>query len=636
MTKKIKSIICLMMVILIVLSGCAPASQNTDSTESNAETAAKIKAGTYTAEEQGYGGTVKVTLTVDENGKITDGEVNATTETEKIGQAAAPTVLDSIISSNSCDVDAVTGATLTSKAIMGAAKKALEQSGLNFEEEQAAKGEDEEITVDVAVVGGGLSGLTAAGGALEKRAKVILVEKSNNIGGISKFFSGGPFAVESRLQKEAGGKYAELSSVQLIRTLNDYSHYINYAPLTKNIVENSAETIEFLESWGLTFHINEESPQLSHRNDDLKWRMYHWFDTFSYEPTDIAATDVLCDHLVDKGLDLRLETTATQLLKDDNGSVTGFIAEKTDGSKLTVHAKAVVLGTGGYAGNADMMKEYFHTSGISTWGETGSGVKMAWDAGAAKWDLQSSLLHGAGMVNPENPTEVSLASSPFNQIVRSPLLWIDRAGNRFGNEEAVYDTAYTSNLGYSVGGIYYIVVDIDTLNAYTDGEHLVTDPAVGGANFDPANFVELAEEGVKQGIIFKGNTLEELAEAAGMNPEKLAANINSYNEACTTKNDIYGKSAENLEYPVKNGPFYAVKMQISNLGTLGGVRVSENLEALNEELKPITGLYVVGNDAGGFYGNITTYPPYEGLATGFAVNSGKIGGRAAAGFALGK
>jgi fumarate reductase flavoprotein subunit len=77
-------------------------------------------------------------------------------------------------------------------------------------------------------------------------------------------------------------------------------------------------------------------------------------------------------------------------------------------------------------------------------------------------------------------------------------------------------------------------------------------------------------------------------------------------------------------------------MQISNLGTLGGVRVSEKLEALNEGLKPVPGLYVVGNDAGGFYGNITSYPPYEGLATGFAVNSGKIGGRAAAEFALGK
>lgn len=164
----------------------------------------------------------------------------------------------------------------------------------------------------------------------------------------------------------------------------------------------------------------------------------------------------------------------------------------------------------------------------------------------------------------------------------------------------------------------------------------MTDPAVGGANFSPADFVELAEEGVKQGIIYKGNTLEELAEAAGMDSEKLISNIESYNEACETKNDVYGKSAENLEYPVQNGPFYAAKMQISNLGTTGGVRVSENLEALDEELRPIPGLYVVGNDAGGFYGNITTYPPYEGLATGFAVNSGKIGGRTAAEYALSK
>lgn len=612
--------------------GEADSSEGTEASEGN--TQAEIKAGTYTAEEQGYGGSVTVTLTVDENGIITDGTVNASTETDKIGQAAAPEVIHAIIEKNSSKVDAVTGATITSEAIMGAAAKALEQAGMKTEDEQLAKGEDEEITVDVAVVGAGLSGLAAAGAAIDAGASVLAVEKSNNVGGISKFFSGGPFAVESHLQKDAGGKYAEITSEQLIQTLNDYSHYINYAPLTKNIVENSAETIEFLESWGLTFHVNEEAPQLAHQSDDLKWRIYHWFDTFSYEPTDVSASDVLKDNMVKKGLDLRLQTTAKELIIDGNGAVTGFVAEKADGGKLTVHAKAVVLGTGGFAGNAEMMKEYFHTDGISAWGETGSGVQMAWAAGADKWDVQSALLHGSGIVNATNPTDVSLSSSPFNQIVRSPLLWIDRSGNRFGNEEAVYDTAYTSNLGYSVGGIYYIVVDTATLNAYTEGKHLVTDPAVGGANFDSANFAELAEEGVKQGNVFKGESLEELAEAAGMDPAKLVSNIEAYNKACETKEDPYGKSAENLEYPVSVGPFYAVKMQISNLGTLGGVRVSENLEAVDSQMDPIPGLYVVGNDAGGFYGNTTTYPPYEGLATGFALNSGKIGGRSAADYAL--
>lgn len=594
----------------------------------------EITAGTYTGEEEGYGGKVSVTLTIDENGVIQSGEVNASTETDKIGQVAAPDVLNAIIESNSTKVDVVTGATVTSEAIMKAAEKALMQGGVVISTEAAEQGEDEEVTVDVAIVGAGLSGLTAAGAALDEGVSVLTVEKTNNVGGISKFFSGGPFAVESHLQQEAGGAYAELSSEQLIQTLNDYSHYINYAPLTKNIVENSAETIEFLENWGLTFHVNDEAPQLAHRDDDLKWRIYHWFDTFSYEPTEVSASDILRDTMVEKGLDLRLQTTAKELLIDEAGQVVGFIAEKADGSKLTVHAKAVVLGTGGFAGNAEMMQEYFHTDGISAWGETGSGVQMAWSAGADKWDVQSALLHGSGIVAAETPTEVSLPSSPFNQITRSPLLWIDRSGNRFGNEEAVYDTAYTSNLGYSVGGIYYIVVDTATLNAYSEGNHLVTDPAIGGANFDPADFVELAEEGVKQGNIFKGETLAELAEVAGMDAEKLEANIAEYNQICESKQDPFGKSAENLAYPVSEGPFYAVKMQISNLGTLGGVRVSERLEAVDAQMDPIPGLFVVGNDAGGFYGNITSYPPYEGLATGFAVNSGKIGGRSAAAFVL--
>lgn len=625
--KNLKRLTALTLSFMMLLGGCT-----SNETPSGSE---KITAGEYTASAAGYGGDVTVTLTVDENGIIIDGKVNATTETDKIGQTAAPEILEAIINKNTIEVESVSGATMTSEAIKTAAKDCLIQAGVHFDEEESVKAEDEEVTVDVAVVGAGLSGLSASGAALREGASVLCVEKTNNVGGISKFFSGGPFAVESELQKEAGGEYAKITSEQLLQTINDYAHYINYAPLTKAIVETSADSIEFLESYGLTFHVNPEAPQLAHQPVDLKWRIYHWFDTFSYEPTDIAASDVLRDNMVKAGLDLRMNTICDELIIEE-GIVKGIVATKEDGSKLTVHADSVVLGTGGFAGNAEMMEENFHTPYISTWGETGSGVQMAWAAGAAKWDVQSSLLHGSGIVAATNPTEVSLASSPFNQIVRSPLLWIDRSGNRFGNEEAVYDTAYTSNLGYSVGGIYYIVVDTATLNAYTEGKHLVTDPAVGGANFDPADFVELAEEGVKQGNVFKGETLEELAANTGMDPERFIKNIEEYNQICETKEDPFGKSAENLIYPVQEGPYYAVKMQISNLGTLGGVRVNEKLQAVDIDLKPIQGLYVVGNDAGGFYGNITTYPTYEGLATGFAVHSGKLGGQNAALEALGK
>lgn len=628
--KSWKVLTALSLSIFMVMSGCTV---NNDKPSDQPE--GKITAGEYTSSAAGYGGDVTVTLTIDESGKITDGNVNATTETDKIGQVAAPDVLKAIIDGNTVEVETVSGATMTSDAIIEAAKDCLKQAGVEVVEKEVVKADDEEITVDVVVVGAGLSGLSASGAALREGANVLCVEKTSNVGGISKFFSGGPFAVESHLQKEAGGEYAEITTEDLFQTLNDYSHFINYAPLTKEIIETSADTIEFLESYGLTFHVNPEAPQLAHQPDGLRWRIYHWFDTFSYAPTDISASDVLRDNMVKAGLDLRMNTTCDELIIED-GVVKGIIATKEDGSKLIVHADSVVLGTGGFAGNAEMMSEYYHTPYISTWGETGSGVQMAWSAGAAKWDIQSSLLHGSGIVAATNPTEISLASSPFNQIVRSPLLWIDRSGNRFGNEEAVYDTAYTSNLGYSVGGIYYIVVDTATLNAYTEGKHLVTDPAVGGANFDPADFVELAEEGVKQGNVFKGETLEELAKNTGMDPERLIANIEEYNAACASKEDPFGKSAENLAYPVSDGPYYAVKMQISNLGTLGGVRVNEKLQAVNIDLVPVEGLYVVGNDAGGFYGNITTYPSYEGLATGFALHSGKLGGMNAAKEALSK
>ena len=615
------------------LFGCSSDSASSKDEGAAGTTSQGITAGTYTASAKGYHDDVKVEVTVDENGKITKLTAKADGETPKIGGEAAPKMVENILNSQRLDCDMISGASLTSGAILTATEDALKQAGVEtskLKAAEAAKEEDEEVTVDVAIVGAGASGTAAAAAAIDGGAKVLMVEKTNNVGGISKFFAGGPFAIESHLQEEAGPEYSKLKKEDLLQQLNDYAHYINYAPLTKAIIYKSADTIKWMEKWGVTFHVNTEPPQVSHLDNDMKWKLYHWYDLFSYEPTDIAVTDVVHDNLKKAGLDLRFETTATELLKDANGTVNGIVATKKDGSKLTVHAKAVILGTGGFAGNSEMMKEYYNTSYLGGWGEDGSGVKMAWNAGAAKWDTASSLLHGSGMVAATTPGEISLSNSPFNRITRSPLMWIDQSGNRFANEELVWDTAETSNAGYSVGGVYYILVDTNTLKSYTDGKTLTMDTAVGGPNMDPGDFVALAEEGVKQGIITKGETLEELANNLDMEPERLISNVKDYNTAVQTKKDPYGKSEQSLVYEVSEGPFYAIKMQISNLGTLGGVRVNEKLQATDENLKPIPGLFVVGNDAAGFYGNITSYPVFEGLATGFAWNSGRIAGENAA------
>lgn len=595
---------------------------------------AAVKPGTYSASEQGFHSPVAVTLVVGQDGRISEVKVDASGETDTVGQLAAPRVARAIVDTQSLKVEAVSGATMTSSAIIKAAGTALGRAGFDvaaLSGARAKKAVDELVTVDVAIIGAGASGTMAAAAASEAGARVLIVERTGGIGGVSKNWAGGPFAVESRIQKEAG---YDIKKDAVLQRLLDYSHYIAYAPLAKAIIYKSASTIDWLGNYGVYFHANPESPQLGHRDDPMKWQMYHWYDQFG---KDVAALDIVHQKLKEKGVELRLKTTATELIQDKDGVVTGFIATKPDGRKLTVRASSVVLATGGFGGNASMMKEFFHTSNAGGWGENfGDGLNMAWKAGAARWDLQSALLHGVGIVAGSKPGKVALGSSPFNQVARSPLLWVDRSGNRFANEDAVFDTAYASNVGYSVGGIFYIVVDSATLADYTKGTTIAMDPAVGGPNMNKADFVELAEDGVVQGCIYKGATLAELANATGMDPARFVANVAEYNEVVRTKKDPYGKKASSLVYSVANGPFYAVKMYIGNLGTLGGIRVNEKLEATNEELKPIPGLYAAGGDAGGFYGNTTAYPPFEGLATGFALNSGRIAGESAAARALGR
>jgi fumarate reductase flavoprotein subunit len=620
--KRIVAIAAAAMLLAAGMGGCLSGAQG------------RVKPGKYEASSQGISSMVKVEVTVDAKGRIAEVAVDAAGETNGIGQVAAPQVAKAIVESQSLKVDAVSGATKTSSAILAAAGKALAAAGFDvgtLEGRKAAQAVDEEVTVDVGIVGAGAAGTMAAAAASETGAKVLIVERTNGIGGVSKAWAGGPFAVESSLQKKAG---YDIKKEAVLQRVLDYSHYIAYAPLAKAIIYKSGSTIDWLGGYGVYFHANPESPQLAHRDDPMKWQLYCWYDQFG---KDVAALDIVHAKLKERGVALRLQTTATDLIQDKDGAVTGFIASKADGGKLTVHAKSVVLATGGFANNKAMMAENFHTEKITGFGENyGDGARMAWKAGAARWDLQSSLLHGSGIVAGSKPGKVALSMSPFNQITRSPLMWVDLSGNRFCNEDAVYDTAYTANVGYSVGGSYYILVDRATLDDYTKGSRITMDPAVGGPNMAKADFIALAEDGVEQGCIAKGASLAELARQTGMDPARLEANVKEYNEAVAAKRDPYGKQAASLIYPVVEGPFYAVKMQISTLGTLGGVRVNERLEATDASLRPIPGLYVAGGDAGGFYGNTTTYPPYEGLATGFALNSGRIAGESAAERARGK
>ncbi|MGL4337500.1 MAG: FAD-binding protein, partial [Turicibacter sp.] len=319
------------------------------------------------------------------------------------------------------------------------------------------------------------------------------------------------------------------------------------------------------------------------------------------------------------------------ITKDSSGNVTGVTATKEDGGILTVKADAVIIATGGYGADTDRVVENLHSDLLYSLGvaNKGEGIDLAIEAGGMPWDSSTALLHAAQLAGSETAS-AGYSSNSLTQLLMSPLLWVDASGSRIGNEDAIYDTVFWSNIAYSANGRYYIVVDEATLEDYTNGTSIKISNAGPGASLDSADFVALAEEAIAGGTAFKGSTLEELATQTGMQVDELEETITRYNTMIENGKDTdYGKSADSLLYKVESGNYYAFEARAVYLGTVGGVKVNEKLEVIDVDYNAIPGLYVVGSSAGGYYSN-GSYPPYEGLALGFAYNSGRIAGENAA------
>ncbi|WP_213991692.1 FAD-dependent oxidoreductase [Sodalis sp. dw_96] len=603
---------------------------------------AAVTAGDYTASAKGLDSDVKVTVSIDQAGTIKNIVADASGETPELGGVAGPQVAKSIVDHQSLDVDGMTGATETSDAVKQATKAALLLAGADIgkytggtAKTAAAPVADEEKTVDVVVMGGGTSGTAAALAAEEKGAKVLVVEKSAVVGGSGNMASGF-FAVESSLQKSEGMKY---TAADLTHRLLEYNHYLSNGPLTEAIVNKSGSTADWMAKHGVKFDIKSvakdaNQEQQAHRDDPIKADIYHhYLDTN-------AAYKSLYTSFLQSGGELMKNTAATSLIQDKDGQVTGLVAQKADGGKLIVHAKAVIIASGGFGGNEKMVRDVMNTPNIHVlaWPNQGEGTRMAWAAGGAQWNLHSALIHACKLVGITSSAAADQGNaendSPLIWLLKSPLLWVDANGQRFGDEGLVYDTAYWANVSYSVGGKYYIVLDSQTLNAYTKKSFPFALSGAGPANPPKGgDFVALADaavDGGKSKSIFKGQTIEELAKNMGVEAGQLEKTVSHYNDLIKAKSDPdFGKKPAYLVYPVKSGPFYAFETQVVSLSSIGGVRVNAKLQVTDINAKPIPGLYAVGNVAAGFYSG-PGYPPYEGLANGFALNSGRIAGENAA------
>jgi fumarate reductase flavoprotein subunit len=469
---------------------------------------------------------------------------------------------------------------------------------------------------EVVVIGAGASGLAAALTAAEGGAQVILFEKQRTPGGTSNFFEG-IFAVESDMQRE---QYIEYSRDQAFKNMMEYSHWRANPRLVRAIVDESAGTISWLQQQGIEFSgVTINMPNAP--------RTYH-----TVKGAGLAVVKALVTKAKAKGADLRLGVPVKRILKE-GGRITGVLAEGDSGD-VRIHAKAVVIASGGYANNKEWIKKYagfdlgVNLLPVGNVDKFGDGIRMAWEAGAAEEGIGVLELYRAGPITTEIGGEVEWPTV-------QPDLWVNSRGERFCDEGvAFYDTSVGNVNAKQKEGYTYSLFDDSILQRLMERG---IDKCVNVRTPSGTRLLNFEKE-LK--ILFeKGNTdvcvaasIEELAGKLGMDGAVLRSTVEEYNRFCEQKHDdLFAKDPKYLR-PLKGPKFYAVKAHTVFLGTMGGIKINHHAEVLDKKENVIPGLYAAGFDAGGMYGDSYPITVASGGSVGFAFNSGRIAGKSALGY----
>ena len=477
------------------------------------------------------------------------------------------------------------------------------------------------VKTDIAVVGAGLCGLAAALIAREAGASVILFEKQKSPGGSSNFMNG-TFAVESRLQRE---KFIMYSRDEAFQAIMEYNHWKGNGRLVRAIVDESAKSIDWLMGQGVEI-------------DDVITNMPYVNATYHLvKGSGAAAVKQLVVNAKKNGADIRLGAPVTDLIKT-GGRITGLIAEE-DGEEIEVEAKAVMLASGGYANNKEWIKKYHgYDLGVNIFTQgnvdkTGDGIRMAWEAGAASEGLNALEIIAVGPLANEfdmmNDLEVA---------VSQPDLWVDHKGMRYCDEGiCFYDTSGgNANSRYPKGYTWRIIDDsiiqrLETHGVEKEGS-MVRKP--GATLHEVRKIIDAALERGSDDV-FAGGSPAALAERIGVDPAVLTATIEEYNGFCAKGHDAMFAKKRIYLRPLTGPNYYAVRVRTVMLGTHGGIRVNEKLEAVDKSDDPIPGLYAGGFDAGGIQSESYPINAATGLSSGFAMTSGRIAARNAAAYIRG-
>ena len=595
--------------------------------------------GSFTGTAKGMG-EVSVTLTLTDN-VITDCTAKGDEETSGIGSVVIEQFPGEVVEGNTINLDSISGATITSNAFVEAAKAALTEAGLNPDDymakaDKTANGETVSYDADVVVIGAGGAGMTAAMTAADAGQKVVILESQAMVGGNSARATGGMNAAKTVYQDEnefdqaagvektlatAAEKYADNETITaLAKTVSEqWAAYqanptgyfdsvelmeldtmvggkgINNPELVKTLCEGTADAIDWLDENGITLHnvssFGGASVKRIHRPVNEEGKVVS---------VGAYMIPLLQENCEKRGIDIVLNTTVDTILTDANGAAVGVSGTDKDGNTVVVNAKSVILATGGFGANLDMVTQYkpelagFMTTNAA--GAQGQGIEMATAIGAGTVDMDQIQIH---------PTVEANTAALITEGLRGDgAILVNANGGRFIDEVGTRDVVSAAEIAQP-GSYSWLIVD----QAMADASSVI-------------------QGYIKKGYTKTGATYEELAKELDVDPATFANTMETWNSYVEAKNDPdFGRTS--FANPLNNGPYYAIKVTAGVHHTMGGVTINSATEVLKEDGTVIPGLFAAGEVTGGVHGANRL----GGTAVADFVVFGRIAGESAANYA---
>ena len=631
-----------------VTAGALAACESASSAVSAASGAGSVAAGatyipgTYEGTAEGISSTVKVTMTFSDSA-VTDVVVDTSGETASYGAAAAEELQKQLLAAGSADIDGVSGSTVTSQAVMKAAKSCISQAmgetvvtavQLPTGDENDWLGTEPDIDeasitdtwdTDILIVGAGNGGMCAAAYAAKNGLNFRVIEQNGAVMETRGWY-GAIDSSEAQKQGVPPVDRAELLS-EISRTMGGRCDQ----RVVKTWIDESAAMHDFVAS------IMESDPYNYTCNltlgDEAKWpddtqvsqtKLMFPVQQVDYSTAEKPRNEVFQEYVEGLGYSIDFNTALAKLEKDDTGRITGAIAQSNeDGHFIRINAaKGVLLACGGYAGNPYMM-EQLDPLGTSVTtacsyapADKGYGIRAAIWAGAHLDAEPAPVLFDRGLVAPGVDSGYVESASSFGGKAfpgtvgqynpgSQPFLKVNRRGERFMNESQEYDNA--SHASFQQPGHVYAMIHDANFREDVDRFHTIGCSAL--TRLIPGMMESQLEEYEKEGLIMKADTIEELADKLGFtgtDKDTFVATVARYNELYDKQHDDdFGKPASRLS-AIKTAPFYGCWLGASLLCSMQGISITPNCQAKDDNNDPIPGLYVTGDMSGSFFAN--NYP----------------------------